>query len=114
MEYRTCRETENGGDYRRGVRQWPQWNREHNVPWAAVLLGGEPRYLGETWLGWIIATTRKTAAWGEYVVLVDYDNGILTTMLDHGLGRETEGRIHEMIQRLTLPLRNEEHPPQEM
>ena len=60
----------------------------------------------EPWLGWIIATTRQTAEWGEYVVLVDYEDGIITTTLDHGLGREmidvgqatdAGDRIHGMI-----------------
>ena len=41
----------------------------------------------EPLLGWIIATTRHTSEGGEYVVLVDYKDNIITTTLDHSLGR---------------------------
>jgi hypothetical protein len=41
----------------------------------------------ESLFGWIIATTPQTAVGGEYVVLIDYGDNIITTTLDHNLGR---------------------------
>ena len=73
----------------------------------------------EPWLGWIITTTRQTAEGGEYVVLENYEDGIITTTWDQDLGREmidvgqatdAGDRIHGMIQRLTSPPHNEEQP----
>ena len=57
------------------------------------------------------------------MVLVDYEDGIITTTLDHSLGRwmidvgqatVAGDKIHKMIQRLTSLPHNEEQPPPEM
>ena len=70
-------------------------------------------------LGWIIATTRRTVEGGEYVVLVDYEDNIITTTVDHCLGRrmvdvgqarDAGDRVYEMIRRLVSPPHNREQP----
>ena len=40
----------------------------------------------EPLLGWIVATTPQTAAEEEHVVLLDYEDDMIITMLDHTLG----------------------------
>ena len=71
----------------------------------------------EPLLGWIIAATKQTAVGGEYVVLVDYEDNIITTTVDHCLGRrmidvgqatDAGDRVYKMIQRLVLPPHNRE------
>ena len=71
----------------------------------------------EPLLGWIFAKTQQTAFGGKYVVLVDYGDNIITTTLDHSLGRkmidvgqttDAGDRVHEMIRRLVSPLHNRE------
>ena len=60
-------------------------------------------------MSWIVTTTQQTAAGGEYTVLLDYEDNMLITMVDHTLGSRmidvgqttnTGDRVFEMIQRL--------------
>ena len=37
-------------------------------------------------LSWIVTPTEQTAAWGGYVVLLDYEDNMIVAMVDHTLG----------------------------
>ena len=87
--HRGGRDTENSSDDRRDVRLLPQRIEEHEVPWDGGLYGmGEPRYSRGTMAGMDHRHYATDSRRGEYMVLVDYEDGIITTMLDQAMGRE--------------------------
>ena len=82
-----------------------------------VYKGESPDTQKKTSLGRIMAATQQTAVGGEYVVLVDYKDNIITTTVDHCLGRrmidvgqatDAGDRVYKMIQRLVSPPHNRE------
>ena len=71
---------------------WSGFNGNESKKYQGLLVYNDESFATDTdegpLLGWIVATTPQTASGGEYVALLDYNEDLTITMLEHRLGHQ--------------------------